>query len=80
MHVWSSHILVAEYDIHQPGKVANPGKNNISVSSFAPENLVSRDRFGRPVPRQPPRSPYVLGLNLVVVLDSNPVLVQRLLL
>ena len=27
-------------------------KNKISVSPFAPENLVSRNRFGRPVPRQ----------------------------
>ena len=26
---------------------------NISLSPFAPENLVSRDGFGRPVPRQP---------------------------
>ena len=25
----------------------------ISLSAFAPENLVSRDRFGSPVPRQP---------------------------
>ena len=28
------------------------GKKNISLSAFAPENLVSRDRFGNPVPRQ----------------------------
>ena len=26
---------------------------NISLSPFAPENLVSRDEFGSPVPRQP---------------------------
>ena len=26
---------------------------NISLSAFAPENLVSRDGVGRPVPRQP---------------------------
>ena len=26
---------------------------NISLSSFAPEHLVSRDEFGSPVPRQP---------------------------
>ena len=43
----------------QPGKVANPargqrsGKMNISLSPFVPENLVSRDGFGSPVPRQP---------------------------
>ena len=29
------------------------GKNNISLSAFAPENLVSRDGFGSSVPRQP---------------------------
>ena len=29
------------------------GKRNISRSAFVPENLVSRDGFGRPVPRQP---------------------------
>ena len=28
------------------------GKMNISLSAFAPENLVSRDGFSRPVPRQ----------------------------
>ena len=44
----------------QPGKVANPargqlrtGKMKNSLSAFAPENLVSRDGFGSPVPRQP---------------------------
>ena len=50
----------------QPGKVANPargqlhGENeySISLSPFATENLVSRDRFGRPVPRQPAHSPH----------------------
>ena len=29
------------------------GKMNISLSSFAPDNLVSRDGLGNPVPRQP---------------------------
>ena len=45
----------------QPGnkKVANPARGqlnreiNISLSAFVPENLVSRDGFGNPVPRQP---------------------------
>ena len=42
----------------QPGKVANPARgqlnseNDISLSAFAPENLVSRDGFGSPVPSQ----------------------------
>ena len=43
----------------QPGKVANPARgqlnreNTIPLSAFVPENLVSRDGFGSPVPRQP---------------------------
>ena len=43
----------------QPGKVANPARgrlnreNNIPLSPCAPENLVSRDGFSRPVQRQP---------------------------
>ena len=43
----------------QPGQVANPargqlkGKTNISPSASGPENLVSRDGFGSPIPRQP---------------------------
>ena len=31
--------------------VSRTGKMNISLSAFAPENLVSRDGFGSPVPR-----------------------------
>ena len=49
----------------QPGKVANPARGQlnrenscISLSPFAPENLVSRDGFGGPVPRQLAHSPY----------------------
>ena len=34
------------------------GKINYSLSPFASENLVSRDGFGSPVPRQPALSPY----------------------
>ena len=44
----------------RPGKVANPARGqlnreimDISLSPFAPENVVSRDCFGSPVPRQP---------------------------
>ena len=41
----------------QPGKVVNPARGqlkretNISLSPFAPENLVMRDGFGHSVPR-----------------------------
>ena len=50
-HIWQS--------MDQPGKAANPArgqlnrKMNISLSPCVPENLVSRDGFSRPVPRQP---------------------------
>ena len=43
----------------QPGKVANSARgqlnreNNIPLSPCVPENLISRDGFSRPVPRQP---------------------------
>ena len=43
----------------QPGKVANPTRGQLNreneyfLSPFAPENLVSHDGFGSPVPRQP---------------------------
>ena len=48
----------------QPGKIANPARGqlnremSISLIPFAPENLVSRDGFGCPVPRQPAYSPH----------------------
>ena len=50
----------------QPDKVADPalivvsrtGEMNFSLSPFALENLVSRDRFGRPIPRQPAHCPH----------------------
>ena len=64
--MYSHHI---EHSIDQPGKAANPAlvvsgteKINISLSPFAPENLVSRGVFGRPVPRHPAHS--LLRLNL----------------
>ena len=46
----------------QPDKAANPARGQLnrendtvcfSLSPFAPENLVSRDGFGNPAPRQP---------------------------
>ena len=43
----------------QPGKIANPARgqqnreNYFSLFAFAPEDLVSRDGFGSPTPRQP---------------------------
>ena len=46
---------------HQPSKIANPARgqlnreNEFPLSPFAPENLVSRDGFCSPVPRQTAR-------------------------
>ena len=55
VYVWSSHIYVRVW-INRV-RVANPARGqlnreNFSLTSFAPENLVSRDGFGSPVPRQ----------------------------
>ena len=38
--------------------VSLTGKINVSLSSLAPENLVSRHEFSRPVPRQPAHFPH----------------------
>ena len=56
MYVWSSHIARVRINrVRLPilHVVSWTGKTIISLSSFAPENLVSRDGFGSPVPRQP---------------------------
>ena len=66
MHVCIISTLSAEStSIDQPGMVANPALGQLnrekcffSLSPFAREKLVSRDRFGRPVPRQPAYSPH----------------------
>ena len=56
MYVWSGTYSKSK---DKPHKTANPargqlnsGKNDIFLSPFASENLVSRDEFGSPVPRQ----------------------------
>ena len=65
----------------QPGKVANPAclwsaekGNYFFLSPFAPENLVSRDGFGSPVPRQSRVSLliFTLRLNLVLTYGIPP--------
>ena len=54
---WYGHTCCKS--MNQPGKVVNPARGqlnreiNISLSAFAPENLVSRDGSGSLVPRQP---------------------------
>ena len=48
------------------------------LSSFAPENVVSRDRFGGPVPGQPlGHSPHS-RLNVVLTFGTPPHTVQNL--
>ena len=48
-----------QQSMDQPGKVANPARGQLNrekifpLSPCVPENLVSRDGFSRPVPRQP---------------------------
>ena len=50
----------------QPGKVANPARDELNRNSsffllfpFAPEHLISRDRFDNPIPAsQPAHSPH----------------------
>ena len=48
----------------QPDKAVNPARgqlnkdNNMFLSPYATENLVSRDGFGLPVPRQPTHYAY----------------------
>ena len=52
-------VITYSKSMDQPGKVVNPArgqlnrKNEYFLSAFAPGNLVSRDGFGNPVPRQP---------------------------
>ena len=52
-------VITYSKGMDQPGKAANPARgqlnreNNIPLSPCVPENLVSRDGFSRPVPRQP---------------------------
>ena len=69
--LWSLHII-AEVCMDQPGKVASPARGQLNrqvtltflMPSFAPENLISWDGFGRP-PCQPAHSPlsgWIRGL------------------
>ena len=57
---------VCHVRMDQPSKVANPDRGQLNrenyfpfLSPFAPDNLVPRDRFGRPVPRHPAHSLYL---------------------
>ena len=70
----------------QPGKVANPARGqlnsgkNIPLSPCVPENLVSRDGFSRPVPRQPAHlhTQAESGINIVSRKDALPVQLRGL--
>ena len=67
MYIVYGHNFLQKMD--QPGMAANPARGQLKrenyffqfifcLPPFGPENLVSRDRFGRPVPRQPAHSPH----------------------
>ena len=56
MYVWASHkarVWINRVRLAILLVVSWTGKVHISLSPFAPENLVSRNGFGSPVPRQP---------------------------
>ena len=67
----------------QPGKAANPargqlrGKTFFFLSPFAPQNLVSREGFGSPVPRQPAH-PHTQAESGAYLWDSSRVPRRRL--
>ena len=48
------------------------------LSSFPPENVVSRDRFGDPVPRQPPGHSPHSRLNVVLTYTGIPLIQYNL--
>ena len=53
-------------------KVSRTGKMNIPLSPYAPQNLISREGFSRPVPRQPAHSPYTQAESGAYSQDSSP--------
>ena len=64
----------------QPGKVANPAHGQLNreneyflVRVLAPENLVSRDGFGSPAPRQPTHLHTLLAESGAYLRDSSRV-------
>ena len=61
-HLYSSRVWINRVRWPILLVVSWTGKMNIfSLSPFVPENLFARDRFGRPVPRQPAHSPHLTG-------------------
>ena len=63
--VYSMYVCVFQQSMDQPGTVANPCRGqlnreemNFPLSPFAPDNLVSRDGFGRLVSREPAHCPH----------------------
>ena len=78
-HVCMHVCMVITYGkiMNKPGKAINTARgqlnreNDFSLSPCAPQNLVSRDRFGCPVLRQPVYSPQ-LRLNLVLTHGISP--------
>ena len=52
--VWINRVRLPIFLVDQ----LNREKNVFPLSPFGPENLIARDRFTRPVPRQSARSPH----------------------
>ena len=59
------HHIYSSKSKDQPGKVPNPARRQ----PFAPANLVLRDGFGSPVPRQPARA-----YTQAITVDLSPIL------
>ena len=79
MYVWSSHIV--EYGSTGQGCQscswpAEQGENYIPLSPCVPENLVSRDGFSCPVPRQPAHL-HIQAESGAYLRDSSPYLQHR---
>ena len=63
VHMYGQHLFIAEYGSTGYGCQSyswstKQEKYFFSLYPFAPENLVSRDGFDRPVPRQPDHPPH----------------------
>ena len=64
----------------QPGVIASPARGHLKkiekmtlfLSWFAPDNVVSRDRFSGPVPRQPAAHSPHSRLNVVLTYGVLP--------
>ena len=75
MNVRNNNDHHIEQSMDQPGKVANSARGQLNrendYSPYVRENLVSRDGFSRPAPRQPAHL-HILRLNLLLTHGIPP--------